>query len=63
MARKTQKFPAGRPAHGVERHPDTGEKAQPGFQWVRNVRFGGWQQEAVDTPYYCSVSSETYWCS
>lgn len=30
MARKTQKFPAGRPAHGVERHPDTGEKAQPG---------------------------------
>lgn len=28
-----------------------------------NVRFGNSFQERYDTPYSCSPSSETYWCS
>lgn len=30
---------------------------------VRNARFGGLTREAKGTPFSCSVSSESYWCS
>ena len=28
---------------------------------VRNLMTGAMVEEAADTPYYCSVSSESYW--
>ncbi len=37
--------------------------AREGYKWVRNARFGGYTQEAEGTPFACSVSSESYWCS
>ena len=30
---------------------------------VRNVMYGGFVWESVNTPYSCSVSSESYWCN
>jgi len=30
---------------------------------VHNIRFGGMQLESVNTPWSCSVQSETYWSS
>lgn len=30
---------------------------------VRNLMTGAMVEEAADTPYYCSVSSESYWSS
>jgi len=43
-------------------HPLTGEKARPGKAWVKSI-FGDWCQESPDTPWTCSVQSETYWSS
>ena len=60
MSRKIKAEPARR---GVERNPETGELAQPGHSWVRSAMDGRYCQEADGTPFACSVSSETYWCS
>ncbi len=35
----------------------------PGMRRVTNIMSGKEIDEAEDTPYYCSPSSETYWCS
>lgn len=41
----------------------TGEIAPWGKHWVRSAMNGAEVLEAVDTPWTCSVQSETYWCS
>ena len=54
---------AGCDGWGYIRHPETGEKADKGRQWVRHLMDKGYVLESIGTPYYCSVSSETYWAS
>lgn len=52
-------------------HPVTGERAKEGMHWVRSLAPGSydrvtgspWVQEAIGTPWSCSVASETYWSS
>ena len=38
-------------------------EAKDGYKWVQNLMSGTWIQESKDTPYTCSVASESYWCS
>lgn len=30
---------------------------------VRNMMTGEWVEESINTPYCCSVASESYWCN
>jgi hypothetical protein len=39
------------------------EEPKEGYRWVQNLMTGRWVQEPVDTPWHCSVGSETYWSS
>ena len=48
---------------GRKINPETGEKAPKGEQWVKSAMNGAWVKEAIDTPFTCSVASETYWAS
>ena len=38
-------------------------KTHTDYHMVKNVMNGALVQEAVDTPYGCSVSDEAYWCN
>lgn len=39
------------------------EKIAAGFRKVRNAMTGAEVWEKADTPFSCSVASESYWCS
>ena len=54
---------AGCDGWGCIRHPVTGEPADKGRQWVLHHMSQAYVLESIGTPYYCSVSSETYWAS
>lgn len=46
------------------RNPEPTKPTQaprPGYVWKRNLMSREWYQEAIDTPYCCSPSTETYW--
>jgi hypothetical protein len=43
--------------------PKPTEEPREGYRWVQNMMSGKWIQEAIDTPYSCSVASESYWSS
>jgi hypothetical protein len=38
-------------------------KTHTDYHTVKNVMSGALVQEAVDTPYGCSVGDEAYWCN
>ena len=40
-----------------------GREPAPGKEFIRNIMNGKLVEESKDTPYTCSVASETYWCS
>lgn len=42
--------------HGIDEAPE-------GMKWSLNIMSNLWILEEAETPYYCSVSSESYWCS
>jgi hypothetical protein len=44
-----------------KQEPKPQEQPKEGYRWVRNLMSGKWIQEAVDTPWTCSVASESYW--
>lgn len=44
-----------------EPKPSTAPKE--GYRWVQNSMSGRWVEERIDTPYSCSVASESYWCN
>jgi hypothetical protein len=39
------------------------QPAREGYRWVQNLMSGKYVEEAIDTPYFCSVGSESYWSS
>lgn len=43
--------------------PKPTEEPKEGYKWVQNIMSGKWIQEQVDTPWTCSVQSESYWSS
>jgi hypothetical protein len=44
-----------------QNEPKPTEKPQEGYRWVKNLLSGKWIQERIDTPWSCSVASESYW--
>ena len=40
-----------------------GREPGPGKEFVRNLMSQKLVEQSQDTPYTCSVASETYWCS
>ena len=66
MAKRTKKATGFAVVFGEAVHPVTGQAAGEGYQWVRHALNGGVQgyvQEPIGTPYCCSASSESYFCS
>lgn len=43
--------------------PKPTEEPKEGYKWVQNLMSGKWVQEPIDTPWTCSVQSESYWSS
>lgn len=41
--------------------PKPQEEPKEGYRWVQNLMSGKWIQEPKDTPWTCSVASESYW--
>jgi len=41
--------------------PKPTEEPREGYRWVQNLLSGKWIQERIDTPWSCSVASESYW--
>lgn len=53
-------------AHEARMFVQGARKSEPlkeGYRWVVNLMSGKRIQESIDTPYTCSVASETYWSS
>lgn len=38
-------------------------KPKKGYHWVKSAMNGVWVEEPIDTPFFSSVGSETYWSS
>ena len=62
-ARRRKSFTTAKQAHAFIKSAKPMPVAREGYKIVTNMMTGLPVEEAIGTPYTCSVASESYWCN